>query len=236
MTTAIVLAGGLGTRLRATVPDWPKPMAPVGGKPFLTYLLDYWIGQGVDHVVLSVGYRHEAIIDTYGAAYGGVRLDYAIETEPMGTGGALRLAARHCPEGQGFLLLNGDTFFAVDLAALRAFADKQQADMCLSLFHTTDLKRYHGVDLGADGMIASLHRQTGGDYCLANGGVYWCEPERLQLETRAKGACSLENDVFPVLFSSQCRIAGLEFKAPFIDIGIPEDYHRAEQFLRRGAL
>ena len=89
MTTAIVLAGGLGTRLRATVPDWPKPMATVGGKPFLTYLLDYWIGQGVDHVVLSVGYRHEAIIDTYGAAYRGVRLDYAIETEPM-------VRAAHC--------------------------------------------------------------------------------------------------------------------------------------------
>jgi D-glycero-alpha-D-manno-heptose 1-phosphate guanylyltransferase len=236
MTTAIVLAGGLGTRLRETVPDWPKPMAPVVDKPFLTYLLDYWIGQGIDHFVLSVGYRHEAILDTYGAAYRGVRLDYAIETEPLGTGGALRLAARHCPVGQGFLLLNGDTFFAVDLAALRAFAAGHQAGMCLSLFQTNDVQRYHGVDLGADGRIASLHRQTDAGPCLANGGVYWCEPDGLQLETRAKGACSLENDVFPVLFANQCRIAGLEFKAPFIDIGIPEDYHRAGEFLRRGAL
>jgi D-glycero-alpha-D-manno-heptose 1-phosphate guanylyltransferase len=236
MTTAIILAGGLGTRLRATVPDWPKPMAPVGGKPFLTYLLDYWIGQGVDHCVLSVGYRREAIIDTYGQTYRGVRLDYAIETEPLGTGGALRLATRHCPEGQGFLLLNGDTFFAVDLAALRAFAVRQQTAMCLSLFATRDVQRYHGVELDANGLIASLHRQTAADHCLANGGVYWCEPDRLQLETHAKGACSLENDVFPLLLSHQCRIAGLEFKAPFIDIGIPEDYHRAEQFLLQGAL
>ena len=96
MTTAIVLAGGLGTRLRTVVPDWPKPMAPVAGKPFLTYLLDYWIGQGIDHFVLSVGYRHEAIIDYFGDSYHGVLIDYVIETEPLGTGGALRMAARHC--------------------------------------------------------------------------------------------------------------------------------------------
>lgn len=236
MTTAIILAGGLGTRLRSVVPDWPKPMAPVGGKPFLTYLFDYWIGQGIEHFILSVGYRHELISGFFGSSYRGTPLDYAVETEPLGTGGALRLAARHCLNQNGFVLLNGDTFFAVDLARLRAYAAQQRADLCLSLFETTDLSRYHGVDLGADGMIASLHRQSVADHCLANGGVYWCEPERLSLETHASGACSLENDVFPALFANRYRIAGRPFQAPFIDIGIPEDYHRAEQFLLQGAL
>ena len=235
MTTAIVLAGGLGTRLRTVVPDWPKPMAPVAGKPFLTYLLDYWIGQGIDHFVLSVGYRHEAIIDYFGDNYHGVLIDYVIETEPLGTGGALRMAARHCYNQQGFLLLNGDTFFAVNLLSLRDFASENRADMCLSLFETTAGQRYLGVELGDDGIIASLHHHSDRDRCLVNGGVYWCEPDRLRLETYASGSCSLENDVFPAFLSNQCRIAGLAFKVPFIDIGIPEDYHRAEQFLTQGA-
>ena len=236
MTTAIILAGGLGTRLRAAVPDWPKPMAPVAGRPFLAYLLDYWILQGVGHVILSLGYRHEAITRYFRDSYNGVRIDYAIETELLGTGGALRMAARYCSNQQGFLLLNGDTFFAVDLAALQAFTDKSRADICLSLFETTDCRRYHGVDLTNDGIIVSLCAQSAKDRHLANGGVYWCKPNRLQLETHASGTCSLENDVFPSLLLAQCRIAGLEFKAPFIDIGIPEDYNRAEQFLLQGAL
>ena len=235
MTTAIILAGGFGTRLRAAVPDLPKPMAPVAGKPFLSYLLDYWIGQGVDHVVLSVGYRHEAIIDYFGDNYHGARVDYVIEPEPLGTGGALRMAANRFIKRQGFLLLNGDTFFAVDLAILKKFVEKTQAALCLSLFETIDAQRYHRVEVGNDGTITSLNAQSSADRNLANGGVYWCEPDRLQLEIYAGGVCSLENDVFPRLLSSQCRMTALEFKAPFIDIGIPEDYHRAENFLLQGA-
>src|SRR5215471_11172514 len=92
MTLAVILAGGLGTRLRGTVPDVPKPMAPIRGRPFLEYQLDYWIGKGINRFVLSVGYRHEVIIDHFGASYRGAELSYAIEHTPLGTGGALLLA------------------------------------------------------------------------------------------------------------------------------------------------
>ena len=236
MTTAIILGGGLGTRLRVAVPNLPKPMAPIAGKPFLEYLLDYWICQGIDLFIFSVGYRHEVIIAHFGYSYQGVPIVYEVETQPLGTGGALRMAARHCISQDGFLILNGDTFFAVDLQALRAFATKIQSDLCLSLFETTNSQRYHGVERKSDGLISSFRTQKVGGHQWANGGVYWCVPDKLQLETTASGVCSLENDVFPVLLASGCRLAGFPFQAPFIDIGVPEDYYRAEEFLRHGVL
>ena len=93
MATAVILAGGLGTRLRSIIPNLPKPMAPIGDRPFLEYQLDYWIAQGVNRFVLSVGYRHQVIIDYFGNSYKGVEVDYVIEQKPLGTGGALLLAA-----------------------------------------------------------------------------------------------------------------------------------------------
>ena len=126
MTAAIILAGGLGTRLRSAVPDLPKPMAPIGGRPFLDHLLDYWIGQGINRFVLSVGYRHEMIIDHFGNNYKHAELDYVIEQEPMGTGGGFLLAAEKIGKNAPFLLLNGDTF-AVDLKALTKFSQVNDA-------------------------------------------------------------------------------------------------------------
>ena len=93
MTTAIILAGGLGTRLREAVPDLPKPMAPVNGRPFLEYLIDYWIEQGVKRFVMSVGYLHQDIVRHFGYRYRGVEIDYSVEESPLGTGGALLLAS-----------------------------------------------------------------------------------------------------------------------------------------------
>ncbi|MDQ3186754.1 MAG: NTP transferase domain-containing protein, partial [Pseudomonadota bacterium] len=90
--SAVILAGGIGSRLRSIVPDLPKPMAPVSGRPFLEYQLDYWISQGISSFILSVGYRHEAIVDYFGNSYKGAELDYVIERIPLGTGGGLLLA------------------------------------------------------------------------------------------------------------------------------------------------
>jgi D-glycero-alpha-D-manno-heptose 1-phosphate guanylyltransferase len=97
MITAIVLAGGLGTRLRSVVPDLPKPMAPIKGRPFLEYQLDYWIAQGVDRFVLSLGYRHEVIVEHFGNSYQGVKLDYVVEPTPLGTEAALCWPQRKLP-------------------------------------------------------------------------------------------------------------------------------------------
>jgi D-glycero-alpha-D-manno-heptose 1-phosphate guanylyltransferase len=232
VTAAIVLAGGLGTRLRSEVPDLPKPMAPVAGRPFLEYLLDYWIAQGISRFVLSVGYRHEAISGHFGNSYGGVPIDYVIEELPLGTGGAVLLAAQKLDGAAPFVLLNGDTYFAVDIKALAAFAQTNRADWCFSLFRTNEAGRYMGMGVGADGRIVSLKSGTGAPGRLANGGVYWVgggalDPSRFSGGTKL----SLEDDVFPAAMAAGRRLYGLEFPGTFIDIGVPADYHRAASLL-----
>ena len=229
MTTAIILAGGLGTRLRSAVPDLPKPMAPIAGRPFLEHQLDFWIAQGVRHFILSVGYRHEAISGHFGSRYRQSTLDYAVETSPRGTGGALLLAAAQLPDERPALLLNGDTYFDVRLEALAARAMKHDAHWCFALFRNTDPARYMGVGLSRDGRLTALRSPTAP---LANGGVYWFRPQALRdLPLDASQPISLENELFPRLLEQGQRFAGLESEGAFIDIGVPADYHRAAAVL-----
>lgn len=232
MTTAIILAGGLGTRLRSAVPDLPKPMAPVAGRPFLAHQLDFWIAQGVRHVILSVGYKHDAISGHFGTRYRGATIDYAVEQTPRGTGGALLLAAAQLPDDRPALLLNGDTFFDVRLAQLAACAMKHDAHWCFALFRHDDPARYMGVALARDGRISALRAAQSP---LANGGVYWFRPAALhELACDPAQPLSLENDVFPRLVAAGQRFAGLECGGAFIDIGVPADYHRAAAVLPQG--
>lgn len=229
MTIAVILAGGLGTRLRSAVPDMPKPMAPVAGRPFLEYQLDYWIAQGVDRFVLSLGYRYEIIADHFGVRYKGAEIDYVIEQMPLGTGGGFLLAVEKVGNGVPFLLLNGDTYFEVDLKALTEFARKSDADWCFSLFRTNEEGRYMGMDVSPQGQIVSL---KSGEGRLANGGVYWVSPSALLHEHYTLGdKMSLEEDFFPSAMASGQRLFGIEFPGTFIDIGVPEDYHRAPALL-----
>ena len=232
MTAAIVLAGGLGTRLRSEVPDLPKPMAPVAGRPFLEYLLDYWIAQGINRFVLSVGYRHEIISAHFGHSYGGVPVDYAIEEVPLGTGGGLLLAAQSLDSAAPFVVLNGDTYFAVDLKVLAAFAETHRSDWCFSLFRANEAGRYMGMGVGADGRITSLKSGTGAPGRFANGGVYWVRAGALDPGRFPTGIkLSLEDDVFLAAMAASQRLYGLEFPGTFIDIGVPTDYHRAASLL-----
>src|SRR5512135_2706910 len=173
VTTAIILAGGLGTRLRRTVPDLPKPMAPVSGRPFLEYQMDYWIAQGISHFILSVGYRHEDIMNHFGNRYQDASVEYCIEETPLGTGGGVLLAAEKIGHNQPFLLLNGDTYFAVDLKTLDEFSRANKADWTFSLFRTSEEGRYMGMDVSPQGRILELKSGTGQPDRLANGGVYW---------------------------------------------------------------
>lgn len=225
MVTAIILAGGLGTRLRSVVPDLPKPMAPISGRPFLEHQLDYWIKQGVSDFRLSIGYRHEVIVDHFGNRYKDAELDYVIEKTPLGTGGGLLLAAEKVSKSEPFLLLNGDTYFAVDLKALIEFALANNADWCFSLFRTHEEGRYMGMDISPQGRITSLKSGTGR---LANGGVYLVNPRALIRERFSPDhKVSLEDDIFPTAMALGQRLMGMEFPGIFIDIGVPEDYHRA---------
>ena len=229
MTTAIILAGGLGTRLRDTVPDLPKPMAPVAGRPFLAHQLDHWIAQGVVRFVLSVGYRAVAISNHFGNRYRGVPIDYVVEPAPLGTGGALALAANKLRANEPALLLNGDTYFDVDLKALSAHAERHDADWCLALFRHDDAARYMGVVVSDDGRITALRSKHG---VLANGGAYWFRPEALAAVALVPGAvASLEDDVLPFCFDQGQRFAGYVSNGDFIDIGVPHDYLRAATVL-----
>ncbi len=231
MTSAVILAGGLGTRLRSAVPGLPKPMAPIGGRPFLEYQLDYWIAQGIDRFVLSVGYRHEAIMGHFGPRYKQAELEYAIEEKPLGTGGGLLLAAEKVSPGEPFLLLNGDTYFAADWKELNAYAMAHDADWCFSLFRTSEQGRYMGIELSPQGRITSLKSGSTQGSRFANGGVYWVHPRALRGFRASSEKVSLEDDLFPDALVAGQRLFGIEFTGSFIDIGVPDDYHRAATLL-----
>lgn len=233
MTSAIILAGGLGTRLRAVVPDRPKPMALVNGKPFLVHLLDYWLGQGVDRFVLSVGYRYEMIRQFFGTSYRGAQLDYAVEESPLGTGGGLLLALARLEDDATCLLLNGDTFFAVQAATVLDFHVNQQAAWTMSLFRATEANRYMGVQLGADGQIQNLAAGRGEVGAYANGGVYALNPATIRnFGFPAATKLSLEDEMLPRMHEEGKPLYGLEHAGTFIDIGVPSDYERAQEILQ----
>ena len=224
------MAGGLGTRLRAAVPDLPKPMAPVNGRPFLEWLLDYWIAQGVTRCILSVGYRHEAISGHFGPGFRGIPLAYAIEDQPLGTGGGLLLAADLLAAPGPFLVLNGDTYFAVALTLLREFHAAHGADLTLSLFRSPQQGRYTGLKIGGAGEVLSLNAGEKGG--LANGGVYLMEHRLLKGSPRQPSSrVSLEEDILPSALRGGKHLFGLECAGRFLDIGVPEDYTRAADLL-----
>ncbi|MDP3705849.1 MAG: nucleotidyltransferase family protein [Legionellaceae bacterium] len=236
VSTAVILAGGLGTRLRSIVHDVPKPMAPIHGRPFLAHQLDYWIAQGIEHFILSVGYKHDVIMDFFGQIYRGAQIDYVVEHSPMGTGGGFLLALEQIKSNAPFLLLNGDTYFDVDLKRLSQFATRHSADWVFSLFYTNDPGRYMGIDVASDGCIRSLKSEIKNESGrLASGGVYWVNPSTLPSEVLShwKGPVSLEDDIFPALLDAGSRFFGLECSGSFIDIGLPEDYYRSASLLER---
>lgn len=233
MTTAIILAGGLGTRLRETVPDLPKPMAPINGRPFIEHQMDYWIGQGVQRFVLSVGYKHELIERHFGKAYRGAEVAYAVEAAPLGTGGGLLLAMGTIRAAGLWLVLNGDTFFDVNLAELRKFHEAKQAEITLSLFPVENNTRYTGVEIDGAQRITRLKFTSDGSRQLINGGVYLLAETALSgLPYRTGDKASFESDILERALEAGKRLYGYSSNGKFIDIGVPEDYSRAARLLR----
>ncbi len=220
---AIVLAGGLGTRLRPVVADVPKPLAPVAGRPFLSILLDRLEAGGVDEAVLAVGHRREAIIDRFGERHGGIRLRYAIETAPLGTGGGLRNAAGMVAPGP-VLVVNGDTLLDIDHAAvMRAHRDGGRG-LTMVLRRVADAGRYGRVVVGA-GRVVAFAAAGGGGPGLINSGVYVLDPAIL--DDAPPGPFSFEKDFLEPRIAALKPLA-VETDGYFIDIGVPEDYRRAQ--------
>ncbi len=231
MSTAIILAGGLGTRLRSAVRGAPKPMALIDGKPFLQYQLDYWIAKGIDNFVFSVGYKHEVISDFFGEKYLGALITYSVEETPMGTGGGFLLALKMVAEDL-VLLLNGDTFFDVDFEQLKALHVAKGAAVTFSMFKAFEAGRYMGMEVDSVGRVTSLATNNSEIGRLANGGVYLVKPSAVMgyQKTNPKKN-SLEDDIFPQMLNNRAGLYGQPFDGKFIDIGIPSDYERAGQIL-----
>jgi D-glycero-alpha-D-manno-heptose 1-phosphate guanylyltransferase len=229
---AIVLAGGFGTRLRSAVPDVPKPLAPINGRPFLEYLLDYWIGQSIARFVLSVGYLHEMIEQRFGTVYRGCPIEYAVEKQPLGTGGGLLQAAAKVISAD-VLALNGDTFFEVPLTAMRGRHRHCAAACTMAMFETADAARYMRMTLDDSGKIASFGEPAATSTGYANGGVYLMRTDMLRETPWQAGVpVSLEQRLLPDWLRAGSVICGFPCAGRFIDIGIPADYLRAQEWLR----
>ncbi len=231
VTEAVVLAGGMGTRLRTIVADRPKPMAEIRGRPFLEYLLDYIAEMGIQKAILSVGYMHESIVNHFGQCYRNLELDYAIEKNPLGTGGGLRLAlSKSCSEV--LFVFNGDTYFQIEPDRMIGKMEEQDADAVFALRIVADGWRYGTVTTGTDGRIVKFS-EKGEQHgpAMINGGVYLLK-RRTITEAELPESFSLETGFFEKKISDM-RFFGIPFIGKFIDIGIPETYTAAGKILKR---
>jgi D-glycero-alpha-D-manno-heptose 1-phosphate guanylyltransferase len=222
---AIFLAGGLGTRLRPEVPDLPKCMAPVKGKPFLAYLVDHYMLRGIEKFIFSLGYKHEIIESFLNDHYGSIHIEYSVEEEPLGTGGAIQLACAKTSANQ-VLVLNGDTFFNVELKKLFQFHLDSRAACTIALKPMHDLDRYGTVLLGKDDSIVGFLEKKPAESGLINGGVYLLEVESLLNENLPR-KFSFEKDYLEKYVGIRPLFGQIQ-QGYFIDIGVPEDFRRAQ--------
>ena len=221
---AVILAGGFGTRLQTVVADVPKPMAPVNGKPFLQYILDYCIQQGIESVVLSTGYKHEVIFSYFGTHYQSLQIQYAHEQEPLGTGGGIQLALQKCSDDH-VVILNGDTFFEVDLQSLAMQHITAQSEFSIAAKKMYNFNRY-GIIQTKDNRITAFEEKRAVDEGIINAGVYIINRDKF-LALQLPQKFSMEKDYMEKYFSSKPFYA-FEFNGYFIDIGIPEDYEKVQ--------
>ena len=225
---AIILAGGMGTRLRETISDLPKPMAPVNGKPFLYYVLNWLKDQQVEKIILSTGYRSESIIDYFGGSFCGIPIEYAVEKKPLGTGGAIRFAMGKS-QGNDVLVLNGDTWFPIPVSRFFLFHTGSQSSFSLGLKPMKDFSRYGNVECAGDTIIRFNEKKFCSDG-LVNGGIYIINRAFFE-SLKLPEVFSVEADVLEK-FAGSSLLKCMVFNEPFIDIGIPEDYKRAGEFLK----
>ncbi len=227
----IILAGGFGIRLSGVVKDAPKPMADILGKPFLHYIFLQLKEYDFRHVVLSTGYRSRQISDYFGREYNGIRIDYAVEEAPLGTGGGILNAMQYCSSDEVFIL-NGDTFFDVDFRRFAELHSGHRAHISLALRKVADCSRYGYVQCDETHRIVLFgEKKEGLKDCLINGGTYLVDRTQF-LSLPLSGRFSMEQDVFEK-YTGRLGIYGFAFDAYFIDIGIPPDYKRAQDEFRR---
>lgn len=226
MMRCLILAGGLGTRLRSLLKDWPKPMAFVAGRPFLEYLLLYLKKYEITEIILSIAYQGDCIRNYFGhGEQWGLNIHYSYEHELRGTAGALKVA-RSLIREDDFLVMNGDSFFDIDLSALIRYHQTKGALATIALAIAKDITRYGNVEIDDTGKIVRFSEKRQEKRAgFINAGIYVLRRELLDLIPEGR-AVSLEQEIFPRLVGK--NFYGLPFQGYFVDIGVPEDYLRLQ--------
>jgi D-glycero-alpha-D-manno-heptose 1-phosphate guanylyltransferase len=223
---AIILAGGLGTRLKSEVAELPKSMAPINGIPFLQYQLDYLNKFEINNVYLAVGYLSNSIIEYFGESYKGITLSYSFEKEPLGTGGAISKAISQT-KTEEILILNGDTLFQLELYEFYENHITSQADFSIALKRLTNFERYGVVQLNDINEIVGFEEKQFQKSGIINGGVYILNKSALTSYSFPK-KYSFEKEFLETKFK-ELKFCGFKSSSYFLDIGIPSDYEKAHE-------
>lgn len=220
---AIILAGGFGTRLSHVVNNVPKPMAQVANHPFLVYILDYLKENGISHVVMATGYKSDVIEKYFGESYKSIFIDYSIENEPLGTGGAIKKAFKMCNNDNVFII-NGDTYFDVSLNDILNQHNNKNSYLTIATKKLYKFDRYGSLSIDNNDKIISFNEKKYVDEGIINGGIYFCNKHLLDKINLAK--FSFEKEILEKQVN-EGRFYSLNSNEYFIDIGIPEDYYKA---------
>jgi D,D-heptose 1,7-bisphosphate phosphatase len=226
---ALILAGGLGTRLRPVIAEKPKPLAEISRKPFINYILEWLKNNNITDVVILAGYKSEQIIEHVGnGSRFGLNVAYSIENNLLGTAGSVKNAEKEISKDNDFLLINGDTYFDLDLKSFLSFHKKTKSAATIALKLVDSNKRYGSINFSNDFRISGFfEKKTADNSELINGGVYAINRRVLDMIPKGK-QCSIEKEIFPKL-ASEGYAYGFPDSGNFIDIGIPEDYKKAQE-------
>lgn len=223
----IILAGGMGTRLREVLADLPKPMAQINGKPFLHYLFEWLSHYPIKKFILSVGYKSECIINYFGSSFNDIPIEYTIEEKPLGTGGAIIYAMQYTTR-ENIIIVNGDTYFPIDINRFYQKHFKNDYLLSIALKPMYNFDRYGSVECKG-GTIFRFNEKKVCTEGLINGGIYLVNKQILE-KRQFPEVFSFEKEVLEKEAGSS-NLKGLVFDNTFIDIGIPEDYYKAESIL-----
>lgn len=229
-----MLCGGKGTRLASVVSDVPKPLAPIGGRPFLDYLLSYLGSSGVvSRVILATGHLADKVEAHYGTSLRNLPVTYSPEVEPLGTGGAVFQAMRRFRIVTPFLILNGDSFVDADVVALIRLLDSRRTGMALTLYQVDDAARFGTVAWDGDRVTGFFEKTGRAEPGLINAGIYAAHPDTFADWAQLDGFISLEQMVLPELVKHG-SVSAIQSGTRFIDIGLPETYAAAASFFEVG--
>ncbi len=228
ISEAIVLAGGLGTRLKSELPGLPKCLAPVGGKPFLDWLLAYYKKQGIGRFIFALGYGKEQVEQFIQSSFSPDAYAFSIENEPLGTGGALYQACRHAGTSD-LIVLNADTFFGLSLDEISSFHQDRKSSCTVALKQMQGVDRYGAVALNSRQQVIGFSEKKYIPNGFINGGVYALHVPTF-LSISFPSVFSFEKDYLEKKYPDG-KIFGMISPGYFIDIGIPEDYRRAQKEL-----